>query len=124
VTGGSRPPRPCPPWCSEHPCPASLRSFHISEGTSASLNTGREPSWPPLGSFHSYAVQDSGQPDGVSLYVAPWEGGSTLSGAIPARAAEAVARLAELLAGASPEAHREVAAAIRAELALLGGGDR
>lgn len=123
MTGSTSTPRPgCPPWCSDHPC-TSVTGFHISKGESAILRTSPDPAAEHNGYLHAYAALDPTTGHGVALALySEAARGTDVSGPMTFGAAELVARLAELLAGTTPETHREAAAAIRRAAGIARGG--
>lgn len=110
----------CPPWCADSSTPGHFGT-HISDGfhtrLPASDYAGRDVRF-----VFAYVIQrEKGEP-GVVIRPRAADGESTSTSYLTGRAAEAIARLAELLADATPEAHRRVAAVIRQAISTATGG--
>jgi hypothetical protein len=112
-------PRPgCPPWCAGT-CGSGTPEYryHQDEGHGGALRPGADPMVPETGYLFAYAAARGDSGPRVTLNVKPRDGSWAFASLMPPADAEAVAVLAELLAGSGPEAHRMVAAAIRAAIA-------
>lgn len=109
-------PPACPAWCADLNglCTRTTpeHRFHMSGGNLVALPSDGLPSRETAFLIAYAAAADGGTP-GVALYVRNADLTSEGTGALPVSAARAIARLAELLADATPEAHRAVAEAVR-----------
>jgi len=108
----------CPPWCAGECGSGSPEDrYHQDEGHGGALVPGTDPMVPETGFLFAYAAVKGGSGPCVTLNVKPRDGAWAFASLMPARDAEAVAVLAELLANCSPEAHLMVAEAIRTAVA-------
>lgn len=108
----------CPPWCAGECGDGEPEyKYHQDDGHGGALVPGSDPEYPDLGHVYAYAASKGDSGPCVTLNVRPRGGRWAFASLIPARDAEAVAVLAELLANASPEAHLMVAGSIRAAIA-------
>jgi hypothetical protein len=107
---------PCPPWCEVD---------HDTTGTSG-IRASHHGTEPPVISFRDGYVTASAYQNGFSdeppqVWIGSLNGPTTL---IDSGQAAVLADLAEMLAGATPDQHREMAAQIRqaaAQITAAGG---